>query len=637
MKKLISILVLAGALSIPSAVFAEASWYGSLRGGVTFGAGEDARFMDGGSRWGIKGSHDLGDGLSATYRFEHKFSTENASLGGGGRLANIGLSGGFGSLTLGQVWSASYNATGAITDNSFLWGDSATSYRVGNALSYAVSAGSIGMQVDALMDSGTDTGGALDGLEFGLTVDLGDIGKVAFSHVSREDANIMTAVPAVFTPGTPPMVTVTPGTEGTPTSVMVTPGMAGTPTSVMVSDGTAGTPTSVMVSDGTAGTPTSVDVTDGTPGMPTSVVIVPAMPATEEMQATWQHYFEVGDQQITFADPEAGTDGADETPPTQRTDSDTEFQAAYDMHIGVFTPTAATPVRGTRGTFDIINQQGDTTQVNVFVPIASLTVGAGEGDDRPVTLSTAVAADEDAGTPEIPANTPVSDELAAIARANADRSSVTIDRSKVTDYQAAMDATPASVSSTGGTAGTPTGVVVTNGTAGTPTGVVVTNGTAGTPTGVVVTPGTAGTPTGVVVTPGTAGTPASVAVTPGTPSTFTPAGTSYDVDAGYKSSHVAAQFGFGGLTLHLGQSESTANDTNKKTRVTHYGVAGSLGDTGLNYLVQARKVKAGSASSDPWLLSINKSLGDGATAIVEHANADGSVSGKTWVGLKVDF
>ena len=180
-------------------------------------------------------------------------------------------------------------------------------------------------------------------------------------------------------------------------------------------------------------------------------------------------------------------------------------------------------------------------------------------------------------------------------------------------------------------------VVVTDGSAGTPTSVVVTDGSAGTPTSVAVTDGSAGTPTSVAVTDGSAGTPTGVAVTPGTPSTYMPASTSHDVDPGYKSSHVAAQFGFGGLTLHLGQSESTANDTNEKTRVTHYGVAGSLGDTGLNYLVQARKVKAGSASSDPWLLSINRSLGDGATAFVEHADADGSVSGKTWVGLKVDF
>ena len=37
---------------------------------------------------------------------------------GGGRLAYVGLSGGFGTLTIGQIWSASYNSVGAITDNS---------------------------------------------------------------------------------------------------------------------------------------------------------------------------------------------------------------------------------------------------------------------------------------------------------------------------------------------------------------------------------------------------------------------------------------------------------------------------------------------------------------------------------------
>ncbi len=603
--------------------------------------------MDGGSRWGIKGSHDLGDGLSATYRFEHKFSTENASLGGGGRLANIGLSGGFGSLTLGQVWSASYNATGAITDNSLLWGDSATSYRVGNALSYAVSAGSIGMQVDALMDSGTDTGGALDGLEFGLTVDLGDIGRVAFSHVSREDANIMKAVPATFTPGTPTTVTVTPGTAGTPPSVMVTPGMAGTPTSVMVTPGTGGTPTMVTVTDGTAGTPTSVDVTDGMPGTSTSVTVNPAVPGEAAMHATWQSAFNVGTAEdpvwVTVGDAVAGTRTEDDmdVPPVHDTPntptSDDMATAAFNAHYGLFDPTGPL-TEGVRGDFEIIDEFGMTTTVNAFIPMSSVTVtGSGDTATAATNADMVVGTGDDAVT--IVSGTAVSTAVRDIAIAHAVRATTIGTRPYrlVTNFMAAVDGSPLTVSQMPGTPGTPTSVVVTDGSAGTPTSVVVTDGSAGTPTSVAVTDGSAGTPTSVAVTDGSAGTPTGVAVTPGTPSTYMPASTSHDVDPGYKSSHVAAQFGFGGLTLHLGQSESTANDTNEKTRVTHYGVAGSLGDTGLNYLVQARKVKAGSASSDPWLLSINRSLGDGATAFVEHADADGSVSGKTWVGLRVDF
>ena len=615
MKKLISILVLAGALSIPSAVFAEASWYGSLRGGVTFGAGEDARFMDGGSRWGIKGSHDLGDGLSATYRFEHKFSTENASLGGGGRLANIGLSGGFGSLTLGQVWSASYNATGAITDNSLLWGDSATSYRVGNALSYAVSAGSIGMQVDALMDSGTDTGGALDGLEFGLTVDLGDIGRVAFSHVSREDANIMTAVPAMFMPGTPTTVTVTPGTPGTPASITVTPGTAGSPTSVMVQDGTAGTPTSVTVEAGTMAEVAS-----------RNIELAPAADAGFNLEIDDDgNLMVVATTRWTVsAANAAGNADAYMTADlvtrthTTRVDVDADAQGALDADgtaTDGFMEAVATPV-----ILQVVTADATTTPTIPTTGQLRSEFTMTEDGWR------SNACDELTGTQACRS-------IAAFA-VEYRGGQLTLDDDgfqRAPERLTFVDGAGAEVTHAG------TVQEITSVTAGTPTTVTVQDGTAGTPPTVSVTPGEAGTPPTVSVTPGEAGTPPTVEVTPGTPSTFTSASTSPDIDPGYKSSHVAAQFGFGGLTLHLGQSESTANDTNKKTRVTHYGVAGSLGDTGLNYLVQARKVKAGSASSDPWLLSINRSLGDGATAFVEHANADGSVSGKTWIGLKVDF
>ena len=66
-----AILVLAGVLSVPSAVFAEANWYGSLRSGLEVSDG-NTKVVDIGSRWGIKGSAEAGEGLTAVYRFEHK-------------------------------------------------------------------------------------------------------------------------------------------------------------------------------------------------------------------------------------------------------------------------------------------------------------------------------------------------------------------------------------------------------------------------------------------------------------------------------------------------------------------------------------------------------------------------------------
>ncbi len=174
-----AILVFAGVLSVPSAVFAEASWYGSLRAGLKSSDSKVSVF-DGGSRWGIKGSHEAGEGLSAVYRFEHKISTENASQPGG-RLAYVGLSGGFATVTAGQIWSATYNSFGAVTDNSWFWGDSQTSYRHGQAVSYAFSNDLMSLQIDAIYGGAAEPDD-LQKTEFGLSVNIGEMGKVAFAH-----------------------------------------------------------------------------------------------------------------------------------------------------------------------------------------------------------------------------------------------------------------------------------------------------------------------------------------------------------------------------------------------------------------------------------------------------------------------
>ena len=187
-------------LSAPSVVSAEATWYGSLRVGVS-SHDSDTKFADGGSRWGIKGSNEISEGLTAVYRFEHKIDTAKASLTGGGRLAYAGLKGGFGTITAGQIWSASYNSVGAITDNSFAYGDSETTYRHGSVISYANSFGPASVQLDLVMDGGRDTGSKeIDQVEFGLSVALGDIGKIAIAHVNKEDEMLgtMTYTAAVY-------------------------------------------------------------------------------------------------------------------------------------------------------------------------------------------------------------------------------------------------------------------------------------------------------------------------------------------------------------------------------------------------------------------------------------------------------
>ena len=151
------------------------------------------------------------------YRFEASVSTKDASQGG--RLAYAGLSGGFGSISLGQVWNAAYNHVGVITDKSYYFGNAGTGYRHGNALSYAFSSGALGFQLDLISDGGEATGKAIDKTEFGVTIGLGEVGKVALAHTNQRD-KMVEVMPTIqdwintFEPNQP--TTLNPGEANTP-------------------------------------------------------------------------------------------------------------------------------------------------------------------------------------------------------------------------------------------------------------------------------------------------------------------------------------------------------------------------------------------------------------------------------------
>jgi len=72
------------------------------------------------SRLGFRGSEDLGNGLAAIYHYEFGVdASDTADVGGedvGGRLAYVGLNGGFGQLTLGRQWEPYYFAVAGEVD-----------------------------------------------------------------------------------------------------------------------------------------------------------------------------------------------------------------------------------------------------------------------------------------------------------------------------------------------------------------------------------------------------------------------------------------------------------------------------------------------------------------------------------------
>ncbi len=173
-------------LTAPSVVLAEATWYGSFRAGISSSSGNTVLYTPL-SRWGVKGSNEISDGLSAVYRYEEALDLRNATLAAGNRLSYVGLSGGFGTLTMGRVWGAEYNSTGAILDSSYYLGNSYGSYRIGPAVSYAISTGPVNLQLDAVMrDNPVNNNKTVDRMLFGASAGFG-AGKVAISYDSNSD------------------------------------------------------------------------------------------------------------------------------------------------------------------------------------------------------------------------------------------------------------------------------------------------------------------------------------------------------------------------------------------------------------------------------------------------------------------
>ena len=197
MKKMLMVSLLGVLLSIPSTVFAQASWYGSIRTGISsepdlneFSIPIPAKtgVADFASRWGIQGSSEVSEGLTAVYRYERSIDSSDASEPDG-RLSYVGLSGGFGTVTIGKIWGAAYNHFGGIVGQALWFGSTGeTGDRFADAVSYAVSVGNVSLQVDAIMDQ--STGKTVDAFNFGATLGgVMETGSVAIAHRSHPDTD----------------------------------------------------------------------------------------------------------------------------------------------------------------------------------------------------------------------------------------------------------------------------------------------------------------------------------------------------------------------------------------------------------------------------------------------------------------
>lgn len=93
-------------------------WTGGLKSSETSANPTRVTKLDSGglssSRWGLKGTEDLGGGLKAGFQLEQGFKADTGAANGGfDRVAALSLSGGFGTVSLGNQWTAFDDVLGA--------------------------------------------------------------------------------------------------------------------------------------------------------------------------------------------------------------------------------------------------------------------------------------------------------------------------------------------------------------------------------------------------------------------------------------------------------------------------------------------------------------------------------------------
>ena len=180
-KKLLAAAI-AGTLAAPIAM-ADVAVSGSIRVGLQGASdGTDTTWQvrNGGSRLRFKASEDLGNGQAAYVTYEFGVDAGGGSIGGGARnrLTEVGIKGGWGSISMGSQWSTQWSMVGTHIDKSQAFGGQGYQgqYRMNNSVRYKTSMGALAVGIDAQMRSGGDDvdsatigfGGSMGALKYGV-------------------------------------------------------------------------------------------------------------------------------------------------------------------------------------------------------------------------------------------------------------------------------------------------------------------------------------------------------------------------------------------------------------------------------------------------------------------------------------
>ena len=230
-KKTAIALAVASVASAPIVASADGSVYASVRIGLQVqdsGDDTEATIRGFGSRFGIRGETDLGNGLTAWGRYEFGVATEGDGPNVSRRWAVVGLKGDFGNIYLGQAYHTWYNHIVVGADYPW-WGSGYAAQlayrgRTDESITYAGDFGPVSFGITGVLqadgnggnqDSGGDSEN-IDEYEIAISFDAGPV-RVGFGILGEEGATESDAVAAVAAdPTSDPIVVGTAGSAATP-------------------------------------------------------------------------------------------------------------------------------------------------------------------------------------------------------------------------------------------------------------------------------------------------------------------------------------------------------------------------------------------------------------------------------------
>ena len=183
MRKSLLSLAVATIAAAPFAAQADASLYGSIRV-VAISTSHDDPTQErevsvdsAASRFGLRGSEEIGNGLKIGGRYEFAVSADKATIDDDNRLSYVSIEGGFGEIQAGQVWSSFWNIIGHGWPAINVSGDGldeVTTFRLSDSVKWTKSIGATTVSMLAQLDDGAQrTQGSLEYKVAGFSLGAG--------------------------------------------------------------------------------------------------------------------------------------------------------------------------------------------------------------------------------------------------------------------------------------------------------------------------------------------------------------------------------------------------------------------------------------------------------------------------------